>query len=168
MDGHTYVPGTLPRSSNPGKIPPGEKDVYGIALGPHNEPSGRARGDVEGSEGGSVSAPRAEGDSPSVEKRKRVVDVQALAGWGALPFIADGASGLSKRLLLLAPHYPGIHQKISPRTGPTKWKLESRTASIRDRTTPLISEVEAPAHSSTFCFFLQMLQRCTLSPSCTV
>lgn len=64
MDSHTYVLGTLPRSKNPGNIPPGEKDVYSIALGPRNESSHRARGDVKGSERFSVSALRAESGSP--------------------------------------------------------------------------------------------------------
>ena len=97
-----------------------------------------------------------------------VVDVQAQEGWGTLPFIADGASGLSKRLLLLAPNFLCIHEKISPGRGPAKWKLEIRTAGMGDRTPPLISELGAPDHSNVSCFFLQTLQRCAFPPSCAV
>jgi len=94
-----------------------------------------------------------------------VVDVQAQEGWRALPFIADDASGLSKRLLLLALNFLHIHKKVSPRRGPAKWKLEIGAAGIRDKMPPLISAVWAPGHSSTSCFFLQTLQRCTFPPT---
>lgn len=54
-----------------------------------------------------------------------VVDMQAQEGWGTLPFIADGASGLSKRLLLLAPNFLCIHHRPHPGEVPLKgsWKL---------------------------------------------
>lgn len=93
-----------------------------------------------------------------------VVDVQAQEGQGALPFIADGASGLSHRLLLLAPNCLRIHKKIPPERGPAEWELEKRMVGIRDEMPPLISERGAPGHSSISCFFQQTLQRCTCSP----
>lgn len=38
MDGHSHVPGTLPRNSNPGKIPPRERAIYGsVCRAEHQE-----------------------------------------------------------------------------------------------------------------------------------
>lgn len=57
-----------------------------------------------------------------------VVDAGAREAWATLPFIAEGASGLSERLLLLAPNFLCIPKKVSPGRGPPEWRLESRMA----------------------------------------
>lgn len=115
----------------------------------------RARGDVKESERASISAPGAQVAALKWRK-KLVVDMQAQEGWGALPFIADGASGLSKRLLLLAPNFLCNHHRCHPEEVPLNgsWKLGQQDITSRPCS-------GAPGHSNVPCFFLEMLQRCT-------
>lgn len=98
----------------------------------------RARGDVKGSERASISAPGAQVAALKWRK-KLVVDMQAQEGWGALPFIADGASGLSKRLLLLAPNFLCNHHRCHPGEVPLNgsWKLGQQAPATGHHLPPL-------------------------------
>lgn len=79
MDSHTHVPGTLPKNSNPGKIPPRERDVYSTALGPCTELSCRAWGEGKGLNEGSLNALK---KSPYCQQgRWEATRSHFLAGW---------------------------------------------------------------------------------------